>query len=317
MIKRVLVPLDTSAFAEQALPHALVLARKSHANVHLVCVASTLPAAEVQFAEAETYLRKLSSQLEQAIPGVVTYEVLSNEPGPLEKLPPVLIDVAYLISRRAQEMAVDLIVMASHGRGGVRRAWLGSVADALVRTASRPILLIRPKDETFSIAAAADPGINHIVIPLDGSESAEQAIPFAVSLGSVFGARYTLLHVLAPIAWGRYPAGPSAPNADQRAVNEYLERTGAAMREQGMDVATDVVEDYSAGTAIVEFAMTHGVDVITISTTGAGAVCRTLLGSVADEVVRGGVPVLVCNIRGMVHVPEPEYEVAGRDAVAT
>jgi nucleotide-binding universal stress UspA family protein len=298
-----MVPLDGSRFAEQALPVAVAIARRAGIGLDLVRVCPNVTHGEGGEEEELDYVRHVAASLESQLPGRISVHVPVDELGPLEYPPPQPTRVAYVLTRYAADTHAAVIVMATHGRGGVRRAWLGSVADSLIRIASRPVLLVRPDDERFGTAAAADRGFNHILIPLDGSETAEQAIPSALELGSLFGARYTLLRVVSPLTWQVSPhAGdpfpvPASP-LSREAVAASLEAVAARLRQPGVEVAAHLVAAPSAGPAIIDFAAEHGVDAIVIGTHGAARVRRMLLGSVTDKVVRGSsMPVLVCNTR--------------------
>jgi nucleotide-binding universal stress UspA family protein len=317
MLELILVPLDTSSFAEQALPHAVVAARRAQARLQLVAVRASFPLDFGADGELEQYLGRIAAQLEPELPNAITHAVLTDELAPLYP-PPAANGVADVLSRYAREQSVDMIVMATHGRGGVRRAWLGSVADSLIRIASRPVLLIRPKDEAFGSALSADRGIRHIVIPVDGSDTAEQVIPYALDLGSAFGARYSLVRVVSPLAWGSYePLSIPATPLSRLAVAEYLEQLATQIRQQGGSVTTRVLEAFSPGPAIIQYVEARAVDAIALSTTGAGRVRRLLLGSVTDRVVRSSdVPVLVCNIRRLEPVTEAAHDVAGAAVAA-
>jgi nucleotide-binding universal stress UspA family protein len=298
MITEILVPLDTSAVAEQALPYAIVLARRAQGKLRLTCFASSVSPEMVNVAEADAYLSKIAAALEPELPGRITYGVLSNEPGPLQNLLPVASDVAYHISHQARERDADVIVMTERGLGGARRTWLGSVADALIRIASRPVLFIEPREDTAATAHMADHGVQHILIPLDGSTAAEEVIPHALELGSLFGARYSLLRVLSPLPIEELPS--PLPALNRPAAEEYLAHVAADIGKQGASTSTHIVESLLPGPEIVDFAETHAVDVIAITTEGAGGVRRLLLGSVAETVIRASdTPVLVCNIHGI------------------
>jgi nucleotide-binding universal stress UspA family protein len=303
MLRSLMVPLDGSAFAEQALPIALGAARHANADLDLAIVRATLP---LEGEREEDYLSRVTKQVTSASPSRITRSVLSNELGPLEYPPPAPGTVGEVLVRHAEELSCDLIVMTTHGRGGIRRAWLGSVTDSLIRIASCPVLVIRPKDEKFTVAAGADRGIRHIVVPLDGSESAERAIAFARFLGEPFCARYTLVRVTSPVAWhgAAAPTGSSvmidAPALSRDAVQHYLETVAGGLRQFDVPVATQVLDGTSPAAAILEYSRIHAVDMIALTTSGAGGISRLLLGSVADKIVRSGdVPVLVGNVRHM------------------
>jgi hypothetical protein len=79
--------------------------------------------------------------------------------------------IAPAIAQYAAEVGIDLITMTTHGRGGISRAWVGSVADSLVRCGAVPMLLIRPKDQDIDWSPRGDS--RHVLIPVDGSELSE------------------------------------------------------------------------------------------------------------------------------------------------
>jgi nucleotide-binding universal stress UspA family protein len=134
-----------------------------------------------------------------------------------------------------------------------------------------------------------------------------------VKFGSAFGARYTLLRVLSPLAWelaqhsyNPYPAAQS-PMGRQLALAE-LERDAAPLRALGHAVATHVIDAPSPAPAILAFAAGQEVDAIVIGAGGRGPLRRMLLGSVSDQVVRGSaVPVMICNTRRLA----PAAQLAG------
>lgn len=305
MLKHIMVPLDGSKFAEQALPLALILARRAHARLHLVAVR---PAYPLEFAGTgtEEYLEHVRAQIESELPGAITHTVLVNEQSGLGYPPPPSTGAADVLARHAAGERIDLILMTTHGRGGLRRAWLGSVADSLLRLSTVPVLLLKPHDEEFTIAAEADRGLQHVVVPLDGSARAEQAIPLALELGRLFDARYTLLRVMMSLAYTpHHDALPDylpelASPMSRQAVEQYLEELAAPLRRDGLEVATYVAQQSSAAGAIADFAQEHGASLIAMSTSGAGGMRRLLLGSIADKVVRGAeVPVLVMNVHAL------------------
>jgi nucleotide-binding universal stress UspA family protein len=298
----VMVPLDGSPFAEQALPWALAVARRMGAPLQLTHVRPSWPL-DAEGHEGTTYLHRMQAQLLAEAPAGVDICELNDDYAPLDYPPPAPDAVAGLLGRYAASAHAALIVMATHGHGGVRRAWLGSVADSLVRRAPCPVLLVRPTDEAFTSAAAADRGLGHLLVPVDGTEASRRALWHALELGSLFDARYTLLRVMSPLAWevsphsyDPYPVALS-PMSGQAAAAD-LDAMAAPLRERGLRVSTAVIDATAPGPAILEYAAAHGVDAIVIATGGSGPVRRLLLGSVSDKVVRGSTaPVLICNTR--------------------
>jgi nucleotide-binding universal stress UspA family protein len=137
-----------------------------------------------------------------------------------------------------------------------------------------------------------------IVVPLDGSPLAEQALPHASAQASKFGADLILLKVMAPLPDVVFSA-PSAVFAAEKMsaqlAHDYLEDVAAGIREQGISVQVAEIEGQPY-LEIIRYAEEQGVDMIVLSTRGQSGFSRWLLGSVADRVVRGAtVPVLLVS----------------------
>ncbi len=304
MIHSILVPLDGSTFSEQALPTAASIARRTGATLCLTRVhvpagllpfgGSTPVDAEHEHAlreEATTYLERLASRTAEE------HDVATS---------PTLLDgpVVESIDRHAQEVDADLIVMTTHGRSGISRAWLGSVADGLVRLTHRPVLLIRP--ERTPPARLRGGAFRCVLIPLDGSEAAEAMIPAALSVAGPAGIQVRLLQVVLPTTPADHFAGELAVPFDHTDVEQrtaeseaYLRRVAERMRGKRVDISTRVVTHGQPAVAILEEADRLDVDLIAMATHGRGGVVRLVLGSVADKVLRGASsPLLLLRTEG-------------------
>jgi nucleotide-binding universal stress UspA family protein len=200
----------------------------------------------------------------------------------------------------------DLTVMATHGRGMVTRAWLGSVADAFVRHVDRPVLLVRPEaDEGAETDGAVAPKVewtvSKMLLPLDGTPISEAIIGHATELGSLFGAAYHLVRVVAlPMEFSSsYPPDMIQMNKEYLADSEeaarvYLEDHAQRLRGQGFDVDTAVVVGAQPVHGILTEAESSGSDLFAISAHSRSGLTRVLLGSTSDKVLRGAhVPVLM------------------------
>jgi nucleotide-binding universal stress UspA family protein len=300
MFSRILVPLDGSSFSEHALPYAVQVARGADAEITLALVhvrhsptatdrtmREVLEAWESAHADQETgYLRALTARI-AAEEGVRTHARLLSG------------DVVPALERIVRDDDMDLVVMTTHGRAGLERAWLGSIADGLLRHLHAPILLIRPTED------AAEPvplRLDHVLVGLDGSERAERAIEPALALAAPGDGRITLLRVVAPPSAVTSPYLPHAARIShaemeerQRAAAEYLAAVEARLRPRVPRLEPAAVLGYHAARTILDYAAEHGADLIALGTHGRGPVSRLLMGSVTDKVVRAaGVPVLVC-----------------------
>ncbi len=135
-----------------------------------------------------------------------------------------------------------------------------------------------------------------IVVPLDGSKLAEQALPHAVAQAEKFGAELVLLQVLEPLPDVSFSAPAAVRRAEQKSAElarEYLEGVAAMIRPQGIALRVEQLQGRPY-VEIVRYADEQGADLIVMSTRGQSGLSRWLLGSVADRVVRGAtVPVLL------------------------
>lgn len=307
MYRSLLVPLDGSSAAEQALPLALSIARRAEAELQLVYVHSSLEEdyPEHRFLTEESwltewktrhgqYLDSVADRLRAAGARTVTPHVLQGE-------------VAGTIGQHVLENRVSLVVMTTHARGAVGRMWLGSVADQLVRELPRPLLLVRPVEGPVDLSK--DVPLKHVLVPLDGTPLAEQILEPAVALGELMGADYTLLRVLRPVAPFHYPpAGASAgalPEGMSQQLKrvetdirlkaqEYLDEVAGRLRGRLLRIRTQVVEESQPALAVIEAARQLPADMIAMQTHGRRGLSRLVLGSVADKVLRGTpVPLLV------------------------
>ena len=289
MIRRVLVTLDGSAFAEAALPPAAALARKTGAEIRLLVAHDPMWA----FADPETQAGARARALE--------YLALKQEAIGATDLHATLVlrdgQVVRTILEEAAERNADLIVMATHGRGPVSRFWLGSVADQCVRRSHRPVLLLRPPEDA-SLVDERGWSVRRVVIPVDGSQLAETALDAGLAMADCFGAPIDLLRVVGRV---ELPATPFLPEAvamsseifeaERVAAEEYLEQLSEKLRSSGTESSKRVVIADRVAHAVLEHA---GNDLIVIATHARLGVNRAVLGSVADQVVRGATgPVLV------------------------
>lgn len=302
MLDTIMVPLDGSEFSRQAVPRAVSLARRADATLLLVRIHRGFPAADLH--EAPASLLEADRELEEH-----EREELSDAAEEMRREHPDVEtvfgqgDVGDALLRRAEERA-DLVVMSTHGRGGLSRFWLGSVADELVRSCSVPLFLVRPEENGTS-ERSAPPDLDHLLVPLDGSRTAGGVLEPATSVGELYEARYTLVRVVQPVmlpgySYGDLPEGvdPEAAEAMKETARHHLERHAAKLREAGHRVDVQVVEAPSVPAALLETRNRLAADLIAMSTRGESGVKRMVLGSVADKVLRGSEhPLLVYNPR--------------------
>lgn len=298
MFRQILVPLDRSALAEQALGRAADIARASHATLDVMLAHEPLPFAAYsdipwhaeQWTEENRYLDTIVQELVSGASISVSHNVLRGA-------------AVEMICQRVREIDADLIVMTSHGRTGLNRLWLGSVADGVIRRSGVPVLLLRPI-ENKTRRDATQP-FKKILVPLDGSALSADALSSATALAQSSAAQLLLLRVVQPVPLliadvgmpFTYPVTVPDETATDQVVDdvkkELTEVTRQLRVESGLQVDSFVVVGPNVAEGIIDFARGHGVDAIAMSTHGRGA-SRVLLGSVADKVLRAaGLPMLL------------------------
>jgi nucleotide-binding universal stress UspA family protein len=245
----------------------------------------------------DQYLEAIAAEVSTGAAVPVTHNVMGGE----------AVEMIYL---RACDVEADLIVMTSHGRTGLSRWWMGSVAHGVLLRSPVPVLMLRPI-EGKSDRKAAHHLFKHILVPLDGSAFSAEILAHATALAQCSGARVTVLRVVRPVPSVILDVGlpfvypPVVPDAMLTAslvdeANAEIADVARQIRHGGYaDVDAQVVVAASVAQAIIDFAMEHGVDAIAMSTHGRGA-SRLLMGSVADKVVRAsGLPMLLLRPVGV------------------
>lgn len=299
MADTLLVPLDGSPLAERAVPFAAQLAANGAGRLVLAHVAA--PAADAAPYDLSALADGLRTQ---------GYRVLTQLLDAPNGVPAALDAVV-------RELPADLVVMSTHGRGGLRRTIFGSVADGLIRRTTTPVLLIPPGCK--HVWSEHRPKL--ILVPLDGSDLAEQALGPAERLAARFDAELLLVRVLSPVLHTRYRAGKltlaSAGFDEVEDAWSYLSAQADRLREAGRRVSIWVLVG-SPAAAIADAARTEHADAIVMTTHGRHGLGRLLLGSATDGVLqRTGAPVLlvppqVGAARG-VHAPGREADDADGD----
>jgi nucleotide-binding universal stress UspA family protein len=290
----ILVPLDGSPLAEQAIPIALAIAERARCKIKLVLVhhpllmepgpAYTKVELAMQKADRE-YLRSVAARLRERLGRALSSAVLQ---GP----------IAQTLAKYIRELSTDLVVMTTHGRGGVRRAWLGSVTDQLIRTSEVPILVVRPRE-----GEAAESAVNlaEILVPLDGSPLAEAVLEPAAALARLWDGEMSLVQVVRPIVLDSDPVLPfpigysdQATTIRRESAQDYIRDVAERLRESGVKASGVAVIGGGIADTLLNLARPERIGLVAVATHGRGGLRRLALGSVADKLVRAAeVPVLV------------------------
>ncbi|MDQ2787158.1 MAG: universal stress protein [Chloroflexota bacterium] len=244
MSRHILVPLDGSRLAATAVPYALTLARAADARISLLAVVASppehagLPSAAAQegderhVTESTAYLESVAVAM-RAEGRTVTTVVRHGNP-------------ASEILAASEDEGCSLIVISTHGRTGLDRIRIGSVAQHVLRHAIIPTLVVRPGNDAPTEGAAA---ISGVTVTLDGSALAEESLPVATRIATTLAIPLTLLRIipsltsLASAGWGAgyaayYPVTDEMEADEDQGVKKYLEAVATRLRAPGLDVQT-------------------------------------------------------------------------------
>lgn len=283
-LQNILVPIDFSECAENALHLALDLAVRAGAELHLVHVWPEASLSEIVAINEGEAARDVAFQLNEA-----TVE-------PLRRLDPEVrgkIDIVHELLKNghpaeailayARDHEIDLIVMGTHGRRGLRRWILGSVTEEVLHEAPCPVLAVRPDEDPAPIS--------HILVPVDFSEASGKALAQAKNLASLYDAALTLLFVAEEYyvptfsdtglpVFTLFQFDPEITAQATEALRRMDEET------LGPEVPTTyLVRSGQAHRTIVSVANETQAGLVMMATQGLGQM-HGIIGSVTDRVVR-------------------------------
>ena len=184
-------------------------------------------------------------------------------------------DPGMVILDRTESGDIEAVVMASHGRGGLGRWLLGSVATKVVRGSKVPVLVVNATTDV-----PAHPTVKKILVPLDGSDVSEAALPQAVKLAQAFQAEIVLYQGVPHTPIG-HPQLDAAVALEVENAREYLERVKARYPDQNISVDVKI-----AGPTLGIVEEAEKCDLIVMSSHGRSGVKRWLLGSIAESVLQ-------------------------------
>ena len=301
MYSKILVPLDGSKTAEKVLPYARYLAGKFKVPVELLAV---LDIAEMATHITAERARHLDTMIEDGLRASTTYlrGIATTFPEGNVTCTVEKDHAEEAIIAKAGADAGTLIAMATHGRSGLNRFLLGSVAEKVLRGSANPLVLVRAKEESMS---SGDVGFKSIVVPLDGSELAETVIPMVATMAKNLDIEVVLFRAY-HIPYNAYAAddGYYAVNYDdliagvRDEATEYLDKKVAEMKKLGVAKVSAVSKEGYAGDEIIALGHKTPGALIAMCSHGRSGVKRWMLGSVTENVVRhSDEPVLVVRAK--------------------
>lgn len=302
---RILVPLDGSDLATVSLPYVRALASKASEVVLLRVIEDETPLIAV-YADGDRVQRMFARRQEIATDYLkAAAAILFNETPHLRiRTDGGLPHVAIL--RAAREEHVDLIVIATRGRGFLGRATVGSVADRVARAAPVPVLMIHPHEHDVPARAHELANMRRIVVPLDGSDLAYQALPMAERIARLLNIPIHLLRAID--LHGEWVLGDDHDDESLlKPMREDIAETLLTEARRLTDSGIPATFELTVGdvTRTIRDAVEPG-DIIVMTSHGAGGIRRWLLGSVAEKLIRSGVaPLMLVPVAERATMAEP------------
>ena len=285
MFERILLPMDGSELAEQAVPYVRDLASQLNAEVHMVHVC---PIVHQNLTHMhKIYLDQVEANLRKDMKAVwglktepsIKSQILTGEPAP------AILD--YI-----KQNSINLVAVTTCGASGLRVWAMGSVADKVVRGAGIPTLLIRvktspPEGKGF---------IRRILLPVDSSDASKIAVPYGTELANKLGASLTLFS-MAQTVYAQNLDGmgvgvgvnwDAVDAATKKYVDDSLQEVENDLKTKGVNVTHITVLGIDAATEILELEKKIPADIVVMATRGRSGISRWAFGSTAERVLRDG-----------------------------
>ncbi len=277
MYSTILVPLDGSALAETVLPYVQLFGKAFDSEIHLLRTFELL-AGDYEYSAfieqitddlrngAEEYLTTVASKLrEQKLRVTTTIE--QGQPA------------KHILAHSTD--ANTLTVISTHGRSGILRLALGSVVTKVIMAATGPVLIVRPRN-------GGQVRLTEGLVPLDGSQTAEEAVPHAIAVSQALALKIRLVHVVPSQEHGVPSTGKYhdvVKDAEIKAL-AYLNDLASRIGSKGVSSVRTQLVTGDPAKALLGLVLRSSGSLIAMTTHGRSGLQRWILGSVADCMVR-------------------------------
>ncbi len=280
-----LVPLDGSRLAESVIPVVQQVANAFHAHVTLLHIVEEHPPAVIHgephltgVAQAQAYLEGVAERLRSSGIPVEIHVHQEKEDN-----------VAHSNVQHSQEMNADLVIMCTHGHGGLRELIFGSKAQQALQQGTQSILLLFPREDDSVLPFK----LKRLLVPLDGTAAHEPALPIAITIARTFGAELHLVLViptLATLSGERAASGlllPSTMRAildlSQQDAADYLDQAIARCQAEGVVAHAELLRG-DIVPELLGLAERLNVDLIVLASHGRAGLDALFTGSVASRI---------------------------------
>jgi nucleotide-binding universal stress UspA family protein len=304
MFERILIPLDGSSRAEQILHQVRRILKREESEVLLLRVIEISKALDALAAGRRVDTARLLDQ-EREVAQSYVHDLIRQFPEKGTKIHARVIEgpPAETILEQAKIEGATLIAMTTHGRSGLSRWFMGSVAEKVVRESPVPVLLVRSFRQTpggsVEPAAPEEFRFQKILVPTDGSPASLEIVGAAEKLAQLYDSEIVVLHVEMPIIlpgteMGVLPLAVPTPTSEDPVTAFAADRfRHAGLRVERLTVLGDPASE------IVDQSHASKIDLVAMSTHGRSGLSRWVMGSVAERVLRhAGVPLLLVRATG-------------------
>jgi nucleotide-binding universal stress UspA family protein len=286
-LQKILFPTDFSRCADQALAHAVFLAEKYGAEIHVLHVVTLFndqpSIISNEITETESTIRKLEDLAEKQL-----NKILDSQDSDDIKIITATkreVSAAPAILEYASDNNIDLIVMGTHGRRGLGHLLLGSAAEEVVRLAACPVFTIRELKKPKPVMH-----VNKILVPVDFSNHSKKALAYASAIAQSYNAQLQVLNII------EETMHPAFSISGKSSIFDLIPGIKDDSRKRTIKMLTEVVSENvksdvyiksgRAASDIIKFAKENSTDLIVIATHGLTGLEHMLLGSVTEKVVR-------------------------------
>ena len=300
MFDTILVPLDGSQLSECVLPHTVAIARSFKAEITLIRMLEKNQAGtsaqlfdllnwQINKTRAALYLEKIKSQFQESS--------IRAQTTVMEGL------VAEGITEYAQNQGMKLIILSSHGRNGLTQWGISSITQKIILSAQTSLLIVRAHQY------GANPGqlsenlvYQRILVPLDGSQRAENVLPIITQLGNFYKSQIHLVQVIqTPEMARQMPPAPEDIDLSHRVVTRnreeagrYLEQVKSRSYLEGIPVQTHLITSDNAAVALHQLGEQEAIDMVALSAHGYSGNHQWPYGSMVNNfIMYGKLPLLI------------------------
>ena len=300
MFKTILVPLDGSQLADCVLPHVVALARPFDSEITLLRMLEKTQAGtsaqlfdlvnwQINKTRATLYLEKIKAQIQREKTRVQTTVI--------EGL------VADGITEYAHSHGIKLIVLSSHGRNGLTRWGISSITQKIIMSAQTSLLIVRAhQDGIHSDELSERPLYRRILVPLDGSQRAENVLPIVTQLAQFHRSQIHLVQIIQTPEMARQ-VPPTREDVDlsnrivsrnQEEAGRYLEQLKSRSFLEGLTIQIHLITSDNTAVALHQLVEQENIDMVALSAHGYSGIHQWPYGSMVNNFVQyGKVPLLV------------------------